>query len=350
MSARGLAFKLAALALAHTGIAGAQVHKSLRIDSVPPGARVYLSVAGERKPLGTTPFDYEAEFHSPISVLKLHFERAGHTAVEQEITPARDRFVATLPAARVVAAPASAGDPGLRALLERITPAADGAVRASLAAPPAEGVQLDGTVGLRRAEGTTYLVVPLVLPYTLQPSSSAGESARRMWRELASDLAARVRKVVPPASGLGGIVIQGRLNVGGSSFAVNSSAESKTEIACLPGTRMTFDGCATRQPTYETYCNTSAQCFQRTTGSRCVSGMKPVYDPCATKGPVTKYVVTVDPRATVHATHARAIVALDFAAGGTQVRLAEFDDQGREVFREGGLPREFDEPASATAR
>lgn len=338
---------LAVLTLAVAGSAGAQVRKTLRLDSVPPGAQVYLSVAGERKPLGTTPLDYEAEFHSEMSVLNLRFERAGYTPADLEITPARSRVVATLAETSVFAAAATQADGGLRALQERVAPAVGGVIRQALAAKSAEGVQLDGTASLRRVGGAPYLEVPLALPYAVKPSDPAGEPARRLWRELGGDLAARVRRALPPASGLAGLVVLGRLRAGASSFAVGSSAESKTEIACLPGMRSVYDSCATMQPTYETYCNPSGQCFQRSTGSRCAGGMKSVFDACATKGPVTKYVVRVDPRPTVHAAQARVVAVLDFAAAGQPARLAEFDEQGRTVFRNGPLPRELEPAAPA---
>jgi hypothetical protein len=340
---------LAVLALTLVGGAGAQVRKTLRLDSVPPGAQVYLSVAGERKPLGSTPLDYEAEFHSEMSVQSLRFERAGYTPADLEITPARNRVVATLVETSVFAAAATQADSGLRALQERIAPALGGAIRQALAAKSAEGVQLDGTVRLRRVGGAPYLEVPLALPHAVKPSDLAGESARRLWRELGGDLATRVRRALPPASGLAGLVVLGRLDTGASSFTVGSSAESKTEIACLPGMRSVYDSCATMQSTYETYCNPSGQCFQRNTGSRCAAGTKSVFDACATKGPVTKYAVRVEPRTTIQAAQARVVALLDFAATDKPVRLAEFDDQGRAVFRDGKLPAEL-EPAAPAPR
>ncbi len=327
------------LSLAFAYPAAAEVRRTIRVDSVPSGAQVFLLVAGERTAIGTTPFDYAAEFHSDVSVLRLSFERAGFAALEFELTPVRDRVVATLAAAMVVASAANQGDPSLKALQDRIAPGVSGAIRQMLASKTAAGVQIEGGASLRRIDGAVYLEVPLALDYGA--SADAGGAARRLWREIGAELTARIGKSLPANSGVAGVVMLGGLRGSGPAFGVSSHAESSTQMSCLPGMKQVYDSCATQQPTYETSCY-NGSCSTRPTGTRCAGGMKSVYDACATMGPLTTFKVKVDPQAGATASGARVVVVASFTAGGAPTALAQVDERGRVVFREGRLPAALD--------
>ncbi|CAN5255340.1 hypothetical protein BH09PSE6_BH09PSE6_12570 [soil metagenome] len=338
---RWLLTLLLGLAAQWPGHAWAEVVRTLHLESTPSGAQVFLLTGGERKPIGTTPTSYEAEFHSEVSVLRFAFVRAGSAEMTLEVGADRDRVVATLKAASVVADAEKQPDPALRRQQEQITPAVTAVLRDGVVRRGGVEAALEGMASLQRIGTAVYLVVPVSLQMKAVNGADAdkGALAQQVWRDLASDLSSRLRSALPSAAGVNGIIVNTAIPSTGSSFAVNSRVEAKTELTCIPGTVMVFSSCATMAPVYETSCY-NGNCSTRQSGTRCAPGNTPQYSPCATKGPITKFAMKNDPQIGFQQMQVRVLSIVSLPAKGTAspTGLLHVDANGKMLFEQGDIP------------
>ncbi|CAN5270061.1 hypothetical protein BH10PSE17_BH10PSE17_28790 [soil metagenome] len=338
---RALVALLLAVASHWPAAAWAEITQSIRFESTPPGAQVFLLSGTSRTPVGTTPVAYEAEFHSEVSILRFAFARAGYEESTLEVGPGRDRVVATLKPASVVADADKQQDPRLRRQQEQITPAVTATLREAFAKKGTADAALDGPARLKQVGDAVFLVVPVSLQSTTPPGSAAeqGAVAQGVWRDVASDLSNRLRSAIPASSGVAGVIVSTAIKSGGSTFSVNSRVESKTEIACIPGTVMVYNSCATMAPVYETSCY-NGTCNTRQSGTRCAPGSTPQFSPCATQGPVTKFELKTDPQVGFRQKQVQVFTVALFPAKGAPGApgLLHVDANGKVLFEQGAVP------------
>ncbi len=312
-----------------TQSAAAEIQKTLQLESEPSGARVYLLRGAQRVPLGVTPLDYAAEFHSEISVLRILFERPAFTPRTLEVSAKDDRVVARLESRSLVADPAAHRDEQTRRLQEKLNPMLKETLPTLLALRPELGADIADVVWVRRLSGALYLQVPLSVKTLGEKNREAGTSpeprlARQIWDSLGKEVAAGIRSRLPAGSGLSGIVIESQLDAVAMQFAVGSHMQTSVEMQCVGGYRQEFrqDSCAS---------------YNR---GNCVAGVKQfaVYEPCQTRIPVTKTEVKVNPTANTTRTRFRAYMVNMIDAPADSVSLAQTDPSGKIVFREGSLP------------
>jgi hypothetical protein len=95
-ASRRLVCALLCLPLLWLAAARAEIKKTVELTSEPPGAQVSLAIGGQNKPIGKTPLKYEAEFHSEMSVLRLHFALEGYRERTLELNAGDSRLAAKL--------------------------------------------------------------------------------------------------------------------------------------------------------------------------------------------------------------------------------------------------------------
>lgn len=319
----------------------AEVMKLIRLTSSPSGATVYQSSAGHQTPIcDATPCDWQAEFHSEQSVLRLRFELPGYAGVTQEVTPDKRSVMASLRMTKAAEAAAANQSPRLRSLETRLKPAIGEGVRAA-DADAGKTAKPSGPPVLREVGGRVYLWLPLtVRNLKSQAASGNGGMVRAMWDDAGTRFDEALRNRLT-REGIAGIIVDAVPGNTDGGFTVSSQMESTTEMTCIPGTVMRYNSCASQAPDY-TYRCYNGNCTSFQTGSHCVGGQVPQYDPCATRAPITKYQVKVDPQVTIkpHGTPASSVrlIAVSDWSGKTEPALIQTDATGRVTYVNGPEP------------
>jgi hypothetical protein len=320
----------------------AEVVKSIRLTSSPPGAKVYQLSVGHRTPVcDATPCNWQAEFHSEQSVLRLRFELPGHAGVTQEVTPNKHSVTARLKMTNAAAAAAyTARSPHLRVMETRLNPAIGEAVRAA-GEDTSKIAKPFGSPALREIGGSIYLWLPLaVRNLASQADSSKGSMVRAMWADAGAGFDGALRNRLA-GKGVAGTIVDATPGSAGGGFTVSSRMESTTEMTCIPGTVMRYSSCASQAPDY-TYRCYNGNCTSFQSGSHCVGGQVPQYDACATRAPITKYRVKVNPQIAIkhsgtHTNRVRLIAISDWS-GKTEPVLIQTDAAGRITYVNGPKP------------
>src|SRR3569833_1077056 len=152
----------------------AEVVKSIRLNSSPSGANVYQLSAGHQTQIcDATPCDWQAEFHSQQSVLRLRFELPGHEIVTEEVTASSQSVTVSLKMTNAAAAVYAAKSPRLRALELRLGPAISEGVRAA-GTNASKVANSSDPPDLREIGGRVYLWLPLVVR-NLRSKADSGE-------------------------------------------------------------------------------------------------------------------------------------------------------------------------------
>ncbi len=321
----------------------AEIEKKLRLESEPPGAQLYLLRGSQRIPLGSTPLDYQAEFHSEMSILRFAFERPGYAAKTLEVSASQDRVVATLAGRILVADPATHQDERLRLLQQRLNPALSDALPKVLAQRPEWGLDIAGVVRVRQLGDGVYLHVPITITKLgegkREEQDAHGALARQVWNGAGREVVSGLQSRLAPRSALVGLILEAQLATATQQFQVTSRVETGIEMVCVSGTKRIYDICATMRPKIECV---GYPCTPRNTGMECVPGFKHVHDSCATRAPATKSTLKVDPKATTKAQRVRVYFISIFgaAAGSSSGRPAmlQLDESGRTVFKQGDIP------------
>lgn len=319
----------------------ADVVKSIRLTSSPSGAKVYQLSAGHQTPIcDATPCDWQSEFHSEQSVLRLRFELPGHAAVTQEVTPDRQGVTASLKMTNAAAAASAAQSPRLRALETRLNPAINESVRAA-EANAGKAAKTSGPPVLREIGGRVYLWLTLaVMNLESQADSGNGGMVRAMWAAAGAGFDGTLRNRLAKDS-IAGIIVDAAPGSASGGFTVSSQMESNTEMTCIPGTVMRYDSCASHAPDY-TYRCYNGNCTSFQSGSHCVGGRVPQYDACATRAPITKYQVKVNPQSAIKPSGTQAnrprLIAVSDWSGKTEPALIQTDTAGRITYVNGPEP------------
>lgn len=276
------------------GAADAQLAKSIRLESAPVGAQVFLLQGSGRKQIcAATPCDWQADFHSDRSVLRLGFELAGHVGATLEVSPGPSHVKASLKAEKsAVRAPAQSAR--VQQLQSRLMPAIAEVVRVGEANSKVS--RSSRAASLREIGGRTYVYLPLKV-WNLEPFIVDGDGSlvRAMWMSSGGGYDALLEDRLA-GEGVDGSIVEATIgDPVDSDFSVAGQAEAEAEMTCIPGTVMVYQSCATQAPTYETSCS-NGTCSTRQSGTHCAPGNVAQYNSCATRAPVTKYTVKANPR------------------------------------------------------
>jgi hypothetical protein len=266
--------------------------KELNFQSDPPGASVFLLQGARQVPVGKTPVEYPAEFHSNISILRFEIQKAGHKSQTIEVNAQQTKVFVKL-AAQGLAAPAKTDDPELTRLHTRLGPSVE---RALLDLPEAQRPYRYGVTRearLTKLGGRIVLVVAVDLEVEGDGSAASvsdhGAFLRSTWDRLVQGIATRLAKALHPGEGPTiGLIIDVRSAPLRPGFAVSS--RSVQEMECVSGMvlRQVWDPCA--RSVYDPHAAGALRCEGGLVG-------RMVTDPCASRVPVTR--VRVDPAAPV---------------------------------------------------
>ena len=215
----------------------AEVVRHIRVDSDPSGASVYLLRGTQRIPLGKTPLDYRAEFHSEQSILRLLLEYPGHEPKRIELQARQSRIVARLVTRSFVLGPEAYTDANLRSLQQQISPSVN-RVLVSVSKSGNGWTFEPGKAMLRRASGKAWLVIPLqVVPPQagLLPANHPSQAAKYLWGAGASSIANQIAQASSSWKEVGGVILDVRYAQSRQVIDVGRRVEERTERRCVSG-------------------------------------------------------------------------------------------------------------------
>ncbi len=259
----------------------------------------------KRTLLGTTPFEYQARFHSEISVLRIEVMKEGYKTLPTKLSAKQDEFTFRLLTRSSGLAAETVKDVRLRNIQKRINPVIDSMIPLLIK----EAGLGNDDVGLLRIAGMgtqAYLVVPLKLgkdKISAKVRRETGIFVNEIWEKAGSVLLGPLAAEIQKEGGLDGIVLNVDYSELKSTFQVNSRVETRVEMECQGGyvQKQVWDYCARRVQEVEYYYDSSGHMQTRNAGTKCEGGMisKSVFDQCAFKAPITKSTVKSDPRTTI---------------------------------------------------
>lgn len=299
----------------------AALQKTLMLESTPPGAQVYLLRGAQRVPLGATPFEYEAEFHSEMSILRFSFELAGHESKTVEVAAADRGADVKLGGRALVADPAVHKQESLRAVQRKINPGLEKALRALLKRHADAGLELTDAARMKRLDGNG---IYLELPITLQPARQQGEQPglpRKIWDSVGRKIVADLESGALRDSGLAGVVLHVQSDNVQRSFSVGSRIETRTEMVCVPGYDRQWESCFTRSYT-----------------GQCTGGYRMIYKSCASLEPRAVSELVVDPRAAVGKSQTSIYLIHGLQKNLDKPGILQLDHTGKVRFKEGEIP------------
>lgn len=298
--------------------AGAEVLKTVKINSAPPGAEVFLLQGSKETKIGTTPFSYHADFHSEMSVLRVMVRKAGYEPRQAEINAHENNALIRLSGRRFTVPPKDIADPGLRQIQQVMAPAVETIAAEALKHQAPFQMDLPGGIRTQKLAGGVYLVVPVTLlggPHDFNDigARNADLFLYQLWSQLDGILASPLAKAAKSATGLGGILLDVEYSHLQRGFNVGVKTQSRIEMECQGGMKpqMVFDSCATRS--MESRYDSATGVY--TSEYVCQGGMvsREVYDPCATRVPVTYTDLVADPQVMFDRANSKARYMADVA-------------------------------------
>lgn len=299
----------------------ATLQKTLKLESTPPGAQVYLLRGSQRTPLGVTPLEYQAEFHSEMSILRFAFELAGQESKTAEVAATARGAHVKLGNRALAADPAVHQQQALRELQRRLNPELEKSLRSLLKKHAAAGLELTDVARLRQLDADgIYLELPITLRLARQPGDQAA-LPRSIWDSIGKKIVADLKSGALSGHGLAGIVLRVQADSLQRSFNVNSRMETRTEMACVPGYDKQWEDCFTRSYT-----------------GQCTGGYRMIYKSCARMEPRVVNELVVDPRAVVGKSRAHIYLIHGMQKNLDKPGMLQLDDAGNVRFKDGGIP------------
>lgn len=272
------------------------LEKTVRIESTPSGAEVFLLQGTRETLVGRTPFEYRAEFHSEMSILRLAFKKQGFDTRRVELAAKQSELLARLEV-RALVAKAGAGDgafatiqakvrPALEPILARFLAAKDGPkfdlTRPAMVAGPAGAPRIEIRLDMQELAGAQKKL----------STQEAEASAREVWRAVATGLAQpAARLVVAGDPRLSGLLLEVRYANVRRRFTVGTRTDTRMESQCQPG-----------QVSVQVWnpCQRLEMQVGQSSGAatRCVGGMETRYQhsPCAYRIMVPVNETVLDPK------------------------------------------------------
>jgi len=283
--------------------ARAVVVKKLRLESVPSGAEAYLLQGMKEVYLGNTPMEYQAEFHSEISILRMAFKKPGYDTKTIEVSAKQDRVEVNLVPRSLTADPGTFNDATLRDVQNRVNSTIKQTLPKLLAARGPYEFELAGPLRVTRLDDKILLILPIELGKAKdkvdRPAQDQNEIfLKTIWDQFGQGMVIPLVKEVRNEPLLSGILLDVDYSRVGHGFVgVRTRVESRIEMKCVPGTeaRQVYNPCLRRKT--ETYYS-MGQRMTRDAGCEGGYQTQMVYNPCITKVPVTRTEVKIDPKAT----------------------------------------------------
>lgn len=282
------------------------VNKVIRITSVPNGANVYLLQGKKQTLIGVTPFDYRAEFHSNISILRLKVSKVGYNSTPARLSAKNDVFNIRLSTTSYAAAANTVKNTQLRGIQKRLTPVIDRVLPALIMK---SGINNDdlGLLKVTKIGDKTILVVPLKLSknkITSNVQRKTSDFVNEVWKKIGSALINPLTAKTQNEAKLDGILLAINYSNAENKFQVAHRQESKVEMQCQGGyvQKNEWTPCARTVQVYENHYDINGRFSRRPKGTRCEGGMvtRSVYEQCASKVPVTTYSIKTSPSMTLN--------------------------------------------------
>ena len=279
--------------------AQAVVVKKLRLESVPSGAEVYLLQGMKKVHLGTTPLEYQAEFHSEISILRILFKKRAYKDVTLEVSASKDQVIARLESSAIAVAadPHTHKDAHLRKIQQEINPIINKTVPKLLGEKVEQEFDLAAPIKVQGTGEKVFLLVPVIVGDIKGEIRGAGEARhdmvlRALWNQLGSSIVIPLAKEIPNHLGISGIILEAKFDEKRYLVSSEPSVGTKQEMECVPGYRTQMVTRYRQVPYYETY-PTHRLAGYRTEN---YTTTEQVYDPCKERRIVSKQFVKFDPK------------------------------------------------------
>lgn len=280
----------------------AAVQKTLTLDSEPRGAQVFLRQAGRETLLGTTPFDYQAEFHSEQSILRFVFKKPGHKPVTLEVQSNRNPVLAKFEQVKITASPDSHQAPRLRGLQEKLNPTLDKEIPTLLGADPELETELTEPIRVADFDGEPGLMIRLTVGRVKGIAGDAGSSRQEgalkaLWARLGKTLVLPLAAHLREQHELRQIALRVGFSEQRILFGVDAKLETTVEMQCVGGN--------------EYWTEPDFVCDYKGCNTRLVN--KSRYNPCLQKVPVTKTEMKFNPQSQSIRDQANAYYVLPFS-------------------------------------
>ena len=333
--------------------ASAIVEKEMKIESVPTAAEAYLMRGTRELPLGKTPLVHRLEFHSEISVIRMHFKKKGYKPLTIQVSASQDKVVAKLEALSIVAEPHIHKDAYLRNLQKKLNPIMSRAVPKLLEEEVQQNFNLAGPIKVAGGRGNAFLIVPIVIGDLKGEVKGTGKARQEillkaLWDQLGGSIAIPLAREIRGHEALKGIVLDVRFDELRYIHQVVPTLKEKVDMECVPGYRTQMVMQYRQVPYYrDEYRNGVSR--RVLAGYRTESRLVPqqVYDPCLRKRPVTKRFVQYDPKGRMAKDQARALYLLPFEALQRERAPKELyqrlsilltDSKGKQLKSQGTIP------------
>ena len=220
--------------------ASATIVQRLAIESVPPGAEVYLTRATKKIAIGKTPFVYSAEFHSEISIIRMLFRKRGYKDVTLKVSAEKDKVLARLESLSIAAEPDVHKDPQLSNIQKQLNPIINRSVPKLLEQATQLDINLAAPTKVAGTGEEAFLIVPIVIR-SLQNDIKGTSEARQtkvlrvLWKHLGGTIVVPLAREIRDHDGIKGILLEARLDEKQYIFNVKPELGTKTEMECVGG-------------------------------------------------------------------------------------------------------------------
>jgi len=247
------------------------VTKSVRFESDPTGVEVFLKQGTKEISIGKTPFTYQAEFHSTISVLRLIAKKKGYETVKSEVSATQDILRLVLKPALLVEDPNVHQEPSLKALQQRINPILVKELPKMLEAEEDFSFDLAGPVRVADLDGDRALLLNLAMTNATGLPKGSGKKRQQallktLWPALGKTVVLPLAATLKNEKELHSFLLQVFFNEQQLIFEVGVKTETKVRMECRPtlelvteygiggGTRMgtVMNPCGRLEPVYTT--------------------------------------------------------------------------------------------------
>lgn len=245
------------------------IQKEIRIETVPPGAAVYLKTGNREKRIGTTPFKWAAKFHSDISIQKIIVRKNGYEIKTHKVRASEKQVSLQLTVIKFIPESSKLKSPRLRAIQEKINPVLQKYLLGWFGQIKDIEFQLIQPVQVIEQDGKTLLSFDLYLDRISMASKKGSRQGnklllKKLWTQFGNHVLQPLAKELPSSTPLSGIQLNLMFSKTGSRFGVKSRITTKVKVECRGG--------------YYTI------------------GRQTYFNPCQTRVPVTYSKVVVDPQ------------------------------------------------------
>jgi hypothetical protein len=271
---------LLAILRGYTPPAIAEITKEIKIYSKPEGAEVYSPQGTRNVLLGKTPYSFNAEFHSEVSVIRLILKKNPFKDSVIELNVRQTQVQVALEPQEYSMNPVHQSDSLLLKLQKGMNPTINQVIPTFLESEKGADFELKRPVAINAINGSVFILLDLFLTGKISNDSNTISKencdvlSKELWQKLCIGLFLPLMNMARSFSDISGMTIRVGLYEHHHRFSVDRQIKETVEWECEPGIqnelRMQLDG-----------------------SYRWV----PIYSPCARRVPITIRQTELNPRA-----------------------------------------------------